>query len=344
MPTLLPSLGVNLKRRRVVHYYRRAFDLPSGVTAAIAWWAGLAREIGYRSLVIGEPGDNVRDFGDISFVKHVPSGIRQVSLPRGLHDLLAPGDVLYLHEGWVPANLIAAKAGHRRGVPVVLMPHGVYEPLLVEQLRYLPTRIVLEKRGLRHVRAFHLFYDSERQTLRQIGGVDRAFALPTGYEYPAVGWVGGGGFVAWFGRYDVRHKGLDLLLGALSRVPPQARPRLVLRGIDYRGGRQEVDALVHALNIGDAVNVGGPVYGDHKWEFLKRADAYVPCIVSEGTRMSPELSAAQAARVFHGEDDLVHALSHLPGSETGAAAASYIAARLDRRRLAERYAMHIEAL
>jgi glycosyltransferase involved in cell wall biosynthesis len=101
--------------------------------------------------------------------------------------------------------------------------------------------------------------------------------VPHGVTVPEAGtWDGGsGGYLLWYGRYDVDHKGLDVLLRALATMPAAERPPLRMHGPDYRGGRAEVLDLVAALGLGAYVEVRGPVYGDAKEEVLARASAFV---------------------------------------------------------------------
>lgn len=346
--------------QRVVHYYRRAFDKPSGVTTALEWWAALARKAGLETLIVGESTESgrSRDIGEMRTLRHIPTGSRQLSVPRGLHGILRQDDLLYVHEGWVLSNLVAAEVARRRGTRVISMPHGVYEPLLVERMRLSGARTHLERAGLRHVDTFHIFYNTERETLGPLRAADRALVLPTGFDGPAVDWLGDGGYVGWFGRYDIEHKGLDRLLHAVHAIPPHSRPSVRLRGTDYAGGVSLLRRLIADLELAPWVDLGGPVYGDDKWEFLASARAYVhpsrwdsqgialvealsvgvPCLVSAGTRMATELSRRLAAAVFRDQAGLTAMLLDLPGDEVGRRAARYVANELSSDALAPLYA------
>jgi glycosyltransferase involved in cell wall biosynthesis len=95
--------------------------------------------------------------------------------------------------------------------------------------------------------------------------------IPDGVE-----WDGGsGGYVLWIGRYDPEHKGLTTLLRAMALLSPRERPRLVLRGPDWRGGKERTERTVAGLGLVGWVEVGEPVYGAEKWEMISRAEAFV---------------------------------------------------------------------
>ena len=74
------------------------------------------------------------------------------------------------------------------------------------------------------------------------------------------------------GRFDVEHKGIDLLVRAVDSLPPAARPQVRLHGPDSRnGGRPETRELVRELGLERWVSVRDAVYGREKWETLARA-------------------------------------------------------------------------
>ena len=69
-------------------------------------------------------------------------------------------------------------------------------------------------------------------------------------------------YLLWLGRYDPQHKGLDLLIEALSLVPSPERIPVRLHGVDWHGKRSAVSALVRDRGLDGSVAVEGPIYGD----------------------------------------------------------------------------------
>jgi glycosyltransferase involved in cell wall biosynthesis len=91
-----------------------------------------------------------------------------------------------------------------------------------------------------------------------------------------VRWDGGsGGYLLWLGRYDPVNKGLDVLLRAMRLFPETDRPRLLLHGRDWRGGRSAVERLVRSLDLEETVTVGGPIYGHDKWRLMAQAAGFL---------------------------------------------------------------------
>lgn len=274
---------------RVVHYYARYLEHPSGVTDSIENWVRQARRAGHDVIVLCAPVPVPRELpvdvrGAVRVLPHAGRG-RTTWVPRRLGRHVATGDVLYLHEGWVASNVVAARHGRRLGATVVLMPHGVYESGVTSRLRdVVGVRRAAERGVLRRADWIHVFYPSETDLVdavedRAVGGADRTAAtlvLPNGA--PEAGdaprWLGGGGYFLWMGRYDPDHKGLDHLLHRWSELP-SPRPRLVLAGPDFRGGRGRTADLVAELGLGDVVEVRRSVRGDDKERLIRGCRAYL---------------------------------------------------------------------
>ena len=80
---------------------------------------------------------------------------------------------------------------------------------------------------------------------------------------------------AYLGRLHVEHKGLDLVVKALARIPTPANAYLVLVGPDFAGGRQTLEQLAGQLGCVQRVRFLGSQLGEAKWSTLKMADAFV---------------------------------------------------------------------
>lgn len=297
---------------RIVHYYRDIFR-PSGVTKAIWGWQNATLEAGFATIALhaGEPSQWSLPS---EHVKHFGSG-RQLQVPD-LRGAIGQGDILFLHEGWVSSNLVAAHQARSLGVPYVVVPHGVYEPEIRSDLKEpVRLRMALERRMLGGAAAVQVFYGSERPYVWDLQANAETICVATGSEVPTQKWIGSGEYLAWFGRYSPRHKGIDRMLSAYAAVPANLRIPLRLRGMDYQGGRRAVEGMVQSLGLGSTVSVGGPVLGSEKIQFLAESAGFVfpsrwesqgisllealglgaPCVVSDSIHLASDLKAKSAA-------------------------------------------------
>ena len=311
--------------RRIVHYYPGAMG-HSGVTFALWSWARAQAASGAEVCVLHAPPS--RPSYDVAFVsKECGPGLtaqtvphrgrhRLMMRPLNLHHYLGRNDLLVLHEGWVPSNVIAAAAARRANVPYVVIPHGVYERAWTEYLKGpLWLRKGVERMLLERAAAVHLFFDSETRDAQALAPGATFFAVPTGFDLPRDRWSGGGGYLGWIGRVDPVHKGLDALVGAIAQLPPADRPELRIHGYDYRGGFARLQQLVATHGLGRWVRLDGAIAGEEKLHFLQQADGYihpsrwechsmalleslalgVPCLVSSRIHIAATLERSRAA-------------------------------------------------
>jgi glycosyltransferase involved in cell wall biosynthesis len=332
---------------RFVSYYPRATSDTSGVTEALWGWAAAVADAGHEVLVLHAGGPrrspdprHVRAAVADEAIPHRGRG-RTTHRPIGLARRLRPDDVLVLHEGWVMSNVVAARAARRVGSPYVVVPHGVYEPGIRRMLKP-PHRLreIVERSVLEQAAAIHVFFESERPIIRAL--VPRTPPLivaPIGFDVGEERWRGGGGYLAWIGRYDPTHKGLDALVAAVARLEPHERPVVELRGPDFNGGYGRTRDQIERLGLGQWIHAEGPVYGDEKAAFLARSDGYLmpsrwegygialvenlaigaPCLVSDTIHLAGPLAAAGAAILAPPtEEGLTDGLRRLAAADTAA--------------------------
>lgn len=101
--------------------------------------------------------------------------------------------------------------------------------------------------------------------------------------------------LAYVGRYDPEHKGLDLLVEAMSLIPESTRPKLVMRGPDWRGGKDRIEAKVARMGLEQWVEVGPAIYGSDKWELICTSAGFVYPSRWEAFGNSPAEAAALGA-------------------------------------------------
>jgi glycosyltransferase involved in cell wall biosynthesis len=332
----------------------------SGVTEALWGWAAALVDAGQEVIVLHAGGSrrspdprHARAGLTDQEIPHRGSG-RSTFRPIGLERWLRDGDVVILHEGWVMSNVVAARAARRAGCPYIVVPHGVYEPGIRALLKP-PYRIreIIERTVIEHAAAIHVFFETEGPLVAAVTAkVPPLIVAPNGFEPGTERWAGGGGYLAWIGRYDPQHKGLDLLIGAVGCLDPAERPVVELRGPDFNGGYARTLDQIERLGLGQWVHAEGPVYGEAKAELLLRSDGYVmpsrwdacpialienlaigaPCLVSDAIHLAKPLGAADAAVLVPptevGLADGLRRLRRADAATLGARGRSYVTASL----------------
>jgi len=265
---------------RLVHYYPRALVGDGGPTRAMWTWASATYSAGCDVAVLYdadlEAQSPLRNHAiPVIPVKHRGAG--RFRVPSQLGAALTPRDVLVLHSSYIPSNIGAAWSARRRGVPYIVMPHGGYNARARERRRsrkklWLPVERLYLERAL----AVHIFFENESRDASQVAPHARWLIAPTGFDMPTARWDGGtGGYLAWLGRYDIRTKGLDLLVQAMSHLPMPDRRPLRLHGRRSEDSPEDVERIARASGLADVVAVGGEIGESEKVDFFRRAAAYV---------------------------------------------------------------------
>ena len=306
-------------------YHPRALHGDGGVTNSMWVWCETFQKAGYKVRMLHDdrlPANAERRVSAPTLaVKHRGRG--RAARPLALAAVLSSADILVLNSGYQVANLSAAAQATRHGIPYVVVPYGAYDANVRASRRYLRRMWELgERRMLERAAAVHVFFDSEVGQVRSLAPAARVVVAPMPFDLADEQWAAPStpGYVAWVGRYDVRHKGLDRLLDAMALLPESDRPVLRMHGRDSKNTRKEVEQMALERGLAGEVHVGPPITGQAKLDLLLGASAYVhssrwechsvalleamslgiPCITTSDINIAEALEKAHAAAVVDG--------------------------------------------
>lgn len=242
------------------------------------------------------PGDNLdfnvvqfrgfRDFFGNPFLPDVVSYVRQHA---------DEFDVLHLHSHLFVSTALAAFAGARSKLPIVVTCHGVRSAALPFQVSDLYLRTV-GQRILSAARLVLCYTQSDAILLARLAGISTlpTRIIPNGVPldlfYPRSESTARDPLVLWAGRM-VRHKGLDVLLTAMKEVVghfPAARLLLLGTGPEI----EKLRALTQQLGIADAVSFREDVPFEQMPEVYNTATV---CVVPSTTEGMPRVLMEAAA-------------------------------------------------
>jgi glycosyltransferase involved in cell wall biosynthesis len=246
-------------------------------------------------------------------------------------------DLAHLFYVRVPKFFYVARLLKRCGVPYVASPHGGMDSteMLRRRYRKLAYWHAVEKWIHAHSVGLHFVSEGERSDYRSTWGIVRPAdaVVPNILEIPpdAPLWPGPADLsrprFAYFGRYDVWHKGLDLALTMLRAL----RRHGINAQLHLYGAAGAYDAMLRRLltAFGDVPVVDhGFVAGREKFARMVGHDVYLqysrfevfglslaeamgiglPSVVSERAALAPTLAAAGAAVAIPMEPDRAAAI------------------------------------
>jgi glycosyltransferase involved in cell wall biosynthesis len=185
------------------------------------------------------------------------------------------GTVIQLHEGWTLSNLYVATLCVLTSTRYFITPHGVYNPHIVAKMRGGALRRFLEALVLNRAHFVHVFFSDEEKHVQLLAKKARIVVSPTGATelLEKFRWEGSGKFALYYGRLDVYHKGLDLLIEAYSIVKPNYD--LLIVGPDFKDGKQELSALIKKLDLAGNVFLISSQPTEVLRELLRTCDYFV---------------------------------------------------------------------
>lgn len=241
-------------------------------------------------------------------------------------------DIVHLHSVFIPRQATLARDLRRWGIPYVVTPHGGLMPQVLErnQIKKRIYSLLVEQPRIRHAAAVAYITPGGGEDIRRFvpdfDGPVRWVPNPVNVErLGAIGWrpEGSRPQLAFLGRYDVYHKGIDRLAEIAKRLPE----------VDVRAyGIEDPKTLRHLDVIRrfgpPNLTINDPIFGEEKSKVLAHSTMYVqvsrwealsisilealaigiPCVIAESMSMAsmfrsndlglvvstrPELAAAQ---------------------------------------------------
>lgn len=323
--------------KEYVIYYPRALVGNGGPTVAMWSWVKALKAVDQKVTVIC----------DSSMISNQPLAIENVPVipiphnlfgryryPCGIGKYINKKSILILHSAFSTGNLIAAYAAEKKNAFFIITPHGAYNLHALKNKEFRKRIwLMVESRFVSKALGVHTFVEVENQSIHNLVPDARIITVPTGIEIPTgKNWEGGGQYVAWFGRYDIRTKGLDILIKAYSNVPDYLRLPLRLHGRNSINTREDVCHLVKDAGLQNFIEVNGPIEGEEKIDFLRKSQFFimpsryesfsiallealalnVPCLVSERMPIAEKLRTSRAAILVKPQvDDISNALVNI---------------------------------
>ncbi len=180
-----------------------------------------------------------------------PADLRRYIIEHG------EGALFVLNGIFHPGSCAVSRLLRRRGFPYVMVPHDPYHPTIFTKNAWKkwPYWYARERPMLRGAAAVQVLDIRHAQWLLRLKVSTRAFQSTNGFAAEDVlpesslTWEQRATPSAIFmGRIDAHNKGLDILLTALHRVAPDARPALTIQGPDW-GDRDALRSLAKRLRL-----------------------------------------------------------------------------------------------
>ena len=216
-------------------------------------------------------------------------------------------DLVVFHEVYKKEYIKLYKECINRGIPYIIVPHGCITKN-AQKIKYIKKKIgniLLFKKFIKMATMIHYLSPLEQETS----------------IYNKAGFICGNGIhiveivkqvnineftFLFIGRYNIFHKGLDILLDSVEKISNWFREnniKILMYGMGRNKNINRLRKIIYDKNIGDIVILNGAVYGKEKEQVLKNSSVFIltsryeglpqgiqealvrgiPCLVSPGT-------------------------------------------------------------
>jgi glycosyltransferase involved in cell wall biosynthesis len=244
----------------------------------------------------------------------MPGEILTTESKRKLKHAIGKSDLVEIHSLWNGTSSWAAAACRRAGIPYVLTPRGMLDPLCVANRSVSKHiyRLIVDGVNIAKASGFHFLSDEERESaligrdmsrervaISPNGVLEPPRNLPRNFittRYPE---LSGKRVLVHLGRLDPI-KRIEVQILALARIPEEERPVLLLVGPDY-GEERRLRSIARREKVEGWVTFGGAVFGDERFALLAEADLVVltslydcnPVVATEALAVGAALLATE---------------------------------------------------
>lgn len=265
-----------------------------GVFEAVVLQAGLIRHHGGTPVIFAVRDEfsdqDAHRFGGCEIHLSDRFGPAMLGIGPQLPAMLDAADLdcLHLHGIWLDTSRVAADWARRSGKPLLISPHGMLDPWITGRGRWKKAlaRLAYERRAWRVAAALHALTGREAADIVRESGRSDAIVIPNPAPQAVEKLTPAGPVIGYLGRIHPK-KNIPALIDAWDRL---ARAGALPDGAELQiagwGAHEDVRALEQRMAGADkTVSFLGPLHGDAKVQFFKRARYVALPSLSEGLPM-----------------------------------------------------------
>ena len=199
-------------------------------------------------------------------------------------------DLVVFNEVYKPKYIKLYKECIRQKIKYIIIPHGclVKESQKRHHLKKIIGNVLLFNRFIRKANAIQFLNENEKNDTHF--SYRKYIIAGNGVEKPSYKNTNDNTNkdLIFIGRYEIMHKGLDLLVKICDENCEWFRKnkiKIQLYGRDSRNELAELNKMIEDSKIKDVLVVNGPIYDKEKEKVLKKAYAFIQCSRFEGQPM-----------------------------------------------------------
>ncbi|MDP4269942.1 MAG: glycosyltransferase [Bacteroidota bacterium] len=195
-------------------------------------------------------------------------------------------DIVHINGAWMPQLSIVQSEAKKKGIPVVLSPHGMMEPWIMNRNKWkkkIAYRLFQHQANI-SADVLHATADSEKINLEKLGYDQPIKIIPNGIEIDNItiktDWSPKRK-ILFLSRVHPK-KGIEHLIDAIATLKDHfADGQIIIAGEGEDVYIEQLKQKIKSQGVEPLFEFIGGVYGDQKWQLFKEADIFVLPTYSE---------------------------------------------------------------
>lgn len=220
-----------------------------------------------------------------------------------LLDEIGP-DIVHVNCCWMPACAAVQRIAQKRGLKVVLTPHGMLEPWIIKRhywTRKVPALWLYQKAAVQRADCVQATAESERDNLLKLGYNSNIKVVRLGIDAEGIemkrSWKKSRQ-ILFLSRVHVK-KGINFLVEAADVLRNELQGyKILVAGEGDAAYVAEMKQMISDRGLQDIVQLIGGVYGDEKWRLFQTSDFFVLPTHSENFGLAIAESLASGTPVI----------------------------------------------
>ena len=271
---------------KVIHFLSSIDKASGGVTAYIEL---LSRELKHKVDLVIATGVSIEpikiqgvkvEFFDLSLKK-----IKSLSQSFNKFLIEEKPDIVHVNGIWEPCCWLFQKEAQKIGIKVVLSPHGMLEPYILNRNPWKKkiAMFLYQDKAIKKADYIHATAISECMNINELGYTNNNIIIPNGVDTSEVlikdSFSKTKRSFLFLSRIHPK-KGIEFLLEAVEQIKNEDF-EVIIAGTGDEKYTKNLKEIAKSKKIENKVKFVGPVYGKAKWELYKKVDYFILPTYSE---------------------------------------------------------------
>ena len=266
---------------KVIHYIP-SIDISSGGTTSYIQLLSLKLGEFVNLHIVTHLSSEVVEIKNCT-VHYIPTITHFVAMKREWRKIFLEiqPDIVHINCCWMPGCAYIQKWSQSLGCKVVLTPHGMLEPWIINRhylTKKIPALLLYQKHAIMKADIIHATAEIEKKNILELGYNDRVFVIPNGIDVDNIAIKKNWGKqkkILFLSRIH-KKKGLEILIESVARLKNQMMDyKIIIAGEGSASYIQSLIKYTKKKHVNSLFDFIGRVYGMQKWNLYRNADVFL---------------------------------------------------------------------